>query len=179
MEIEPLISGSRWTMLKHLAEKPCSPTELAEKLGTTLANVSQQLRMLELAGIVEKKSQHSREKGKPRMLFYLSGRLAYLSILTSECSEKKLIHIDKHKEALIKIWLLTKEAAHRKLEAFCSSAESVQGISLYAEPNSGKLFAVCRDKQAEKKLLEIKTELEVVIGEEKKVPSNYIKLIQN
>jgi hypothetical protein len=45
MEIEPLISGSKWSMIALLSEKSQSPTELAAKTGTSLANISQQLRL--------------------------------------------------------------------------------------------------------------------------------------
>jgi len=177
MEVEPLISGSRWALLRYLSQKPCSPTELAEKMGTTLANVSQQLRMLEMAGIVKKERQPSREKGKPRMLFSLAGSFAHLSLMSPSCSEKKLVLLDRHHEAFLRIWLLTEEQFHKKLESFCSSAESIPGVAIYAEPSSGRIFAICRDKNAEKKISDIKTDAEVMIGEEKKVPSNYVRIL--
>ena len=54
MVLEQLLTGSRWEILEQLAEAPKSTGELAKKLGTSAANISQQLKQLELGGIIKK-----------------------------------------------------------------------------------------------------------------------------
>ena len=55
MEVETLLTGTKWQIIEQLAKKKQSPLELAEKLNTTIANISQQLRLLELSNLVKKK----------------------------------------------------------------------------------------------------------------------------
>jgi len=55
METDYLLSSARWDILKIISEKPSSPIQIAEKLNTTVSHVSQQLRLLEAAGLVTKK----------------------------------------------------------------------------------------------------------------------------
>ena len=53
MEIESLFSSTRWEILELLSKEKLSPIELSLKINTTSANISQQLRLLELAGLVK------------------------------------------------------------------------------------------------------------------------------
>ncbi len=55
MVVEHLLTGSRWEILQELARKPQSTSHLAKALKTTSANVSQQLKQLEIAGIIARK----------------------------------------------------------------------------------------------------------------------------
>ena len=50
MEQETLFTAAKWEVLKSLAENSKSPIELAEASNTSLSNISQSLRFLELAG---------------------------------------------------------------------------------------------------------------------------------
>ena len=72
MELEPMFTEQKWNILKCLSEEKYSPLQLAEKLDTTMANISQQLRLLEAANLVKKKKIKNRDKGKPRTLFSLT-----------------------------------------------------------------------------------------------------------
>jgi DNA-binding transcriptional ArsR family regulator len=179
MEIEPLISGSKWSMIALLSEKSQSPTELAAKTGTSLANISQQLRLLEVAGLVRKERRGSKEKGKPHMLFSLASDSAYLVSICAGFSEKKMIPADAHHKAVMRIWLLTKPEVHASLERFYLDAEKgISGISaIAASPDSKKITVIAKDKESEKRISEIKTDLEVVVageGKTGKVPAGYV-----
>ena len=55
MVIETLLTGSRWEILQELARKPQSTSQLAKALKTTSAHISQQLKQLEIGGIVTRK----------------------------------------------------------------------------------------------------------------------------
>jgi DNA-binding transcriptional regulator GbsR (MarR family) len=101
MDLETLLTGTKWEILVILADKPSSPTELAEKLNTTIANISQQIRLLQTAGLIKKQRTGFGQPGKPRMLFSLSDDYALITVLSKGFAKKKLIQISqKQKEAL-------------------------------------------------------------------------------
>ncbi|MEM2139161.1 MAG: ArsR family transcriptional regulator [Candidatus Woesearchaeota archaeon] len=78
MEFETLFSSTRWEILKTLSEKKLSPIELADKLKTTSANISQQLRLLELAGLIKSEKLSNSDKGKPRIVYSLAGDFSFI-----------------------------------------------------------------------------------------------------
>ena len=101
MDIETLLTGTKWEIIEKLAEKPTSPMELAKYLNTSLANISIQLRLLQTIGIIDKKKITSRAPGKPRALFSISDDYAMISIITEGLAKKRLLKINsKQKEAL-------------------------------------------------------------------------------
>ncbi len=95
------LTGTKWQMLEMLSKESLSPLEISKKLGTTIANISQQLRLLQTAGLVKKERQASSKPGKPRMLFSIAEDLAFITILSKDFAKKKLVKINpKQKEAL-------------------------------------------------------------------------------
>jgi predicted ArsR family transcriptional regulator len=102
MDLETLLTGTKWDILELLASKQLSPLELAKKLNTTIANISQQLRLLETAGLVKKQRTGSAKPGKPRMLFSLSGSYAFITILSKGFAKKKLIKISQKQKEVLK-----------------------------------------------------------------------------
>ena len=101
MELETLLTGTKWEIIELLSKKSLSPIELAEKLNTTVANISQQLRLLQTAGLIKKKRTGSGKPGKPRMLFSLSDNYAFISVFSKGFAEKKLVKIsEKQKQNL-------------------------------------------------------------------------------
>ena len=100
MDLETLLTGTKWEILEIISNKPSSPMEIAEKLNTTIANISQQLRLLQTAGLVKKQRTGSSKPGKPRMLFSLSDDYAFITVISKGFAKKKLIRISqKQKEA--------------------------------------------------------------------------------
>ena len=49
-----MFTEQKWNILQCLSKDKFSPIQLAEKLNTTMANISQQLRLLEAANLVKK-----------------------------------------------------------------------------------------------------------------------------
>jgi len=93
VEIETLLTGSRWQMLEHIASRPCSPNELATLTSTTVANVSSQLRLLEAAGIVFKTRTGAADAGKPRIHYRLRPNHVFISRLSSRQVSKRLLRL--------------------------------------------------------------------------------------
>ncbi len=118
MEIETLFTGQRWNILKSLSEKKYSPTELAARLDTTINNISQQLRLLELAGLVRKEKIPNRDKGQPRVLYSLSDDYVYLVSVMDGSAKKRLLKLTDYHKILLRIWLIEDLELHYYLSKF-------------------------------------------------------------
>ena len=95
MELETLLTGSKWEIIELLAEEKLSPIELAKKLNTTVANISMQLRLLQAAGLVKKERTGSAGAGKPRVLFSLSDNYGFITVFSKGFAQKKLLKLKK------------------------------------------------------------------------------------
>ncbi|MFA6072872.1 MAG: winged helix-turn-helix domain-containing protein [Candidatus Woesearchaeota archaeon] len=89
------IAGSKWQILKILSKSPQTPKQLAEKLGTTIANMSQQLKLLEAYGFLKKtradKGPNSRKLKDLRVMYTLvKGKIWLTSIAPGNVKKKEL-----------------------------------------------------------------------------------------
>src|SRR3989338_1427080 len=116
MELELMFSEQKWNILKCLSEGKFSPIQLAEKLNTSMANISQQLRLLEAANLVKKEKIRNRDKGKPRTLFSLRDDYAYLIPMMHGFANKRLLKTTDHHKAILRIWFLENTELHYALE---------------------------------------------------------------
>ena len=106
MEIATLFTEQKWNILKLLSMNGLSPLQLAEKSNTSIANISQQLRLLEAADLVKKEKIKNRDKGKPRSLFTLSEDYAFVASAMDGFADKKLLVATDYHNALIRILFL-------------------------------------------------------------------------
>ena len=106
MEIESLFSSTRWEIIKALAREKLSPMELASKTKTTSANISQQLRLLELAGLVRSEKTSNVERGKPRVVYMLAGDMAFLILSSPHFANKKLLSLTEYHNFVMRSWFL-------------------------------------------------------------------------
>ena len=102
MDLETLLTSTKWEIIELLAEKALSPLELAERLNTTIANISQQLRLLQTAGLVKKRKTGTGRPGKPRVLFTLSDDYAFITVFSKGFTKKKLIRITQDQREVLK-----------------------------------------------------------------------------
>ncbi|HLD86585.1 MAG TPA: MarR family transcriptional regulator [Candidatus Nanoarchaeia archaeon] len=116
MEKESFFTDNRWHLLAQLSKGPSSPTQLAQTLNTTIANISQQLKLLEAIGLVKKERVRNRDKGKPRMLFSLSQDTALLAPTAKNFAHRTLIPLSSHQKHILKIWLSPNPSIHHSLE---------------------------------------------------------------
>ncbi|MBU0667266.1 MAG: ArsR family transcriptional regulator [Nanoarchaeota archaeon] len=116
MDQETLFTGSKWDILQLLEENELSPIELADKSGTSMANISQQLRFLEMAGLVTSKRISNRDKGQPRILYSLSGDHSFLIAVSKGFVEKKLFELTEYQKMTLKIWFYEKSETHIFIE---------------------------------------------------------------
>jgi predicted transcriptional regulator len=156
MDPDTFFTSPRWDILNILSEDPSSPIEIAEKLNTTVSYVSQQLKLLEAAGLVIKKRTGAFEKGKPRTLFSISNELIYLVVLTRDFSEKKLIYLTDYHKTILKIWTIEDTSLHYyiaklfwKLE---ESLEEINSILINTKTVKPKIILVSDSKKIKTKI---------------------------
>ena len=134
MEIETLFTDQKWNILKNLSMNKFSPLQLANLSNTTIANISQQLRLLEAAELVQKEKIPNREKGKPRTLFSLKDDYAYLISAMEDFAEKRLLRLTDYHKTILKIWYLEDPELHYHLEKFYWKIEpllnKIKGIAI-------------------------------------------------
>lgn len=118
MELDSFLTSPRWEMIQIISNKPSSPIEIAQQLKTSVSFVSQQLKLLEAAGIVQKKRTGASEKGKPRTIFSLAKESVYIILLSEGISDKKLVPIDEHHKIILRIWLIEGFSYHYQIEKF-------------------------------------------------------------
>ena len=138
MDQETLFTGSKWDILKLLGQKKMSPLELANKSGTSMANISQQLRFLEMAGIVSSQRISNRDKGKPRILYSLSGNNSFLISVAPGFVNKGLQSLNEREKAILKIWFYNNPEYKYYVErAFLSLDKHMQEIDAVGLDESG------------------------------------------
>jgi len=86
--------------------------ELAAEIKTTSANISQQLRLLELGGLVKSEKTSNVDKGKPRVIYSLAGNNAYLILASPNFTEKKMISLSLYHNFMMRSWFLENPEHH-------------------------------------------------------------------
>lgn len=89
------LTGTKWEILEILSKKTSHPKELAEEIGTTIANISQQLKLLEAYGYIKServdKGKGSRKKRSSRIKYSLNkNQLSIISINPFKMERKEI-----------------------------------------------------------------------------------------
>lgn len=139
MEKETLFTTSKWEIIQTLAREPSAPLGIAKTLNTTIANVSQQLRLLEAAGLVQKKRLANVEAGKPRALYSLSADIAFLSLAARGNATKKLLTLSSLQVITSRCWLLENTISDALAAFFYSIADEQSTFKeVYYKEHSSK-----------------------------------------
>lgn len=123
MNFGELVSASRWQILEQIALSPASPIQLAEKIGTSVAYVSQQLKLLEAANIVIKNRTGFADKGKPRNVYAIARDVVTFSALMNGAPVQASIYPTAHQKIIIRIWLFADESLRQPLEKIYRALE--------------------------------------------------------
>ena len=148
MNFDSFLDYPRWEILKILSKKPASPTELAKELKTTMAYISQQLKILDAAGLISKTKTGASEKGKPRSVFELSNEVIYLAGLTRDFTGKKLIIGNDYHKNILLFWLAEDSSLHYYLEKLYWKLEENRNEidSIFLEISPVKIIVVSDSK---------------------------------
>lgn len=156
MDQETLFTSSKWDILQVLSKGQKSPLELARETKTSIANISQQLRMLELANIVKSERVGNRERGEPRLLYSLTGPTSYIITATPGLAEKKQLIMSVYDEATMRIWFVKDESTHYYLQRFFWEVEpkldKIDAIIVKPEYNRIKVAIISDDADIKKEL---------------------------
>ncbi|MBR9677122.1 winged helix-turn-helix transcriptional regulator [Candidatus Woesearchaeota archaeon] len=123
MQEESLYSATKWDIILELSKKRSSPLELSKSTSTSIANVSQQLRFLELAGIVKSQRISNRDKGQPRLLYSLAGNQSFLIATMPGFAAKKRCELSTRQRIIMSSWFLQDPRIHKPLEKFAIAIE--------------------------------------------------------
>jgi predicted transcriptional regulator len=118
MEHETLFTSSKWDILKSLEAGKKSPLDLAKETNTSVANISQQLRLLELAGLVKNERISNRDKGLPRILYSIADDISFIVASTPNFVNKKFLKLQDHQKCTLKIWFMDNQNLQRYVERF-------------------------------------------------------------
>ncbi len=115
MELDSFLASPRWEILQLISAQPSSPIEIAAKLNTTVSYISQQMKLLEAAGLVKKEKTGAVERGKPRTIFSIAKELVYLTPLSNTFSTKKALYLTDYHKLVLKIWFTSNNSLHEPL----------------------------------------------------------------
>ena len=104
MDQESLYTASKWEVLKLLERGSLTPLEISRGSGNSLANVSQQLRLLEMAGLVKSERVTASDRG--RLLYSLASDTAFVIATTGDFVGKRRLAFSPAQHVVLKIWFL-------------------------------------------------------------------------
>lgn len=149
MDTESLFSSTRWEILSTLSQKKLSPLELALQLKTTSANISQQLRLLELAGLVKSEKISNTDKGKPRVVYSLAGQSSFIVFLGHNFAQKKMLMPTEYHKFVMRSLFLENPEHHMIInEFYFKIKESLRDIDVIAAESTGSLNIFYVSKKA-------------------------------
>jgi len=123
---DALFSG-KWELLQLLAMIPRNSTQLAHTLNTSLANVTQQLAVLEAYGLVTKEKETSATKrvGKPRLRYSIAKDVSYLGLISDGFAEKKALTLTGFHQVMARSLLRLTPEEHYALMKFLLSHDEL------------------------------------------------------
>jgi DNA-binding MarR family transcriptional regulator len=121
MDTETLFTGSKWDILTSLSSKKRSPLELAQESKTSIANISQQLRLLEMAGLVSSERVPNRDRGQPRILYRIPEAKAFIVSTSPGTVRKGFVALSPARQALIGCWLTAPNESIELIDRFLLS----------------------------------------------------------
>lgn len=153
MDQEMLFTATKWDILSLLSNEPKSPIQLAKIAKTSVANVSQQLRLLEMAGFVSSVRVPNRDKGQPRIVYSLTKHVAFLIVVGNKFAEKRQIVLDPINQATLRIWMLPDQHSHYYIEkAFWALEPDLEKIrAILVDPAQNTLYILSDDAAVKKK----------------------------
>jgi hypothetical protein len=184
MEMELFFSNSKWEILSELSKNPKSPLELADIFKTSVANISQQLRLMEAAGVIGKNKVSNFEKGKPRTQYYIKEDIFYMVRLGEKFASKQFLKKDPLITYIFNLFsIINKKDQFFLLRFFCDNSDILAESAIGVFKNTDKsieLFIITEKlEEARKRISNL--EITGFTGSAKRIVSwthNNIEVIQ-
>ncbi len=172
MEFERLLTTAKWAILSELAKGERSASEIAKATGTSLPNISQQIKLLEAWGLVKLRKESKGVPGKPRLIYGLNKELAHVAMIKEGLVGKRVVALDQMTGAIMSIMLLPKQDDHYFLQKFFwlheDYIDACDAIGV-AESNPGEIhLLVFAKEKALAKLREEHSKIKVEKSKEEK-----------
>ena len=161
MDQESLYTATKWDILKLLERQQLSPLEMSKLTGGSLANISQQLRLLEMAGLVTSERIPNRDKGQPRVLYSIADDSCYVISTANDFVEKRRLSISATNRIVLQIWFLQNPELRTYVEkAFWKVEEQLPKINALlldtTSTNPINLYIVASEKLAIPEIQELR-----------------------
>ncbi len=155
MEQETLFTSAKWDILNSLSKAKKSPIELADQYNTSVSNISQSLRFLELGGLVKSERISNRDRGQPRVIYSLNSDKAFVIVAAGNFSGKKMLDLDTHKNIMLKIWFYDDKVIQAFLEEAYFKVKKLvpdlKGLFFDRRTSDIRLLLISKEKTTEKK----------------------------
>lgn len=127
------LHGIKWEILQELSKKPSSPRQLGDILGTTIANISQQLKLLEAYGYLKSKrvdkGKGSRKKSNSRIIYSIIRSQTIITQIQPNLVVKEEIKQSHLHNYLIRTMLIdTKEASELLIKFYIDYQDIIDEI---------------------------------------------------
>jgi predicted nucleotidyltransferase/DNA-binding transcriptional ArsR family regulator len=139
------VSGARREILRRLAARDWSPTDLAEELDKSPETVYNHLHDLGEMGVLSKTQEPA--KTRPKTVYSVGdGLIQYLTVLPGQFHEGAL-RVNESKEVMFRIWAVPQEEFHPYLERYwwamrlssdIDQGEQVTAIGVYGSVARGE-----------------------------------------
>lgn len=153
MQFEELLTGSRWAIVAAVATGNSSPTGIAAAAGTSLANVSQQARLLAAHGYLTAKKARSGKPGKPRVEYGLVEPKAHIVLLREGSATQKTLTLNRKREAVLASFFWKEEDQEYLIAFICRNAEIVHRAEAVAvvesKGNEIHLLVIAKEEDVE------------------------------
>lgn len=126
MEFEESLTNARWKILEALgkAERAASDIAAEEKLG--LANVTQQLKLLEAYGFIKRSdATPPKQPGKPKRTYRLAQERGFIATIAAGGVMKHAFTLDEHHAVVLALLSYEKNDDHYFLEKYLLTTEEL------------------------------------------------------
>lgn len=138
------VSTAKEEVLRKLTERDWTPTDLARELDKSRSSVYNHLDELHEQGVLTKRKVEA--KTRPKTQYSIgNGFIRYIAVLPGQFNERAL-GINRHKEAIVRIWNIPQEEFHSYVEDFwwtikhtadVDFEENVAAIAIYGSVARG------------------------------------------
>src|SRR3989339_622746 len=109
---EEILCNSKWLIIKEIAQKTQSASELATVLKTSVSNVIQQLKLIEAYGLVRKEKSTEKNIGKPKINYALNQEFVYALMVNQGRAEKKYFKSEGISKMMFNLLFLSSDDAY-------------------------------------------------------------------
>lgn len=136
--MEQLLQGAKWEILSAISKGSSSATELAQRTGSSLPNISQQMRLLEAYDLVEYQKEQRTGAGKPRQLYRLKRDVAHLTVARKGFAQKRFLALDAYHAAMLGVLFVPRTDDHAFLHKLLLTCEEIMHECAVAHLRSGE-----------------------------------------